>query len=148
MYRSPLICLASALIACSNGQSPDSAHSDSTDSVIKICDLPHRGSSSDVRKARVRGRMLVGEHEIFLTDEERCPAVTLFLEYTTNGPDIILCSNPELVAKFGCPGGNGNGPVVTTEGILRMDPAGEIGWMKVEKMTEFQTLKEARRDGW
>ena len=142
-----LICLASAIAGCSRQQTDVTVPADQADAVIPICDLPHRVASLDGQQARVRGRLLAGAHEIFLTDESTCPEVTLYLKHTPNGPNVNLCSYPELVAKFGCPGGNDNGPVVTTQGRLRKGRLANFAFMDVEKMTDFRTLDEARSEG-
>jgi hypothetical protein len=88
--------------------------------------------------------MMVGAHEAFLTDE-RCPDVQLDLERLRTGPDISLCDSEELVKKFGCPGGNDNGPIVTTVGILKKSHTPKYARIVVEEMTDFAIVHGAKQ---
>jgi len=82
---------------------------------------------------------MVGAHEVFLTDQ-RCPDVQLDLEGTTGGPDISLCNSEVLAKQFGCPGGNDNGPIVTTVGILKKSHTPKYARIVVEEMTDFASV--------
>jgi hypothetical protein len=83
-------------------------------------------------------------HGVFLRDE-KCPGYMLSLEGTENGPDISLCTPERLVKVFGCPGGNGNGPIVTVSGILKPSRAPEYGQVSVEGMTDFENARTGER---
>jgi hypothetical protein len=86
----------------------------------------------------------VAAHHTFLSDD-RCSQVMLVLERTAHGPDISLCSSPELVEKFGCPGGNHNGPAVTTEGVLKKSRSPQVATMFVEEMTDLQNVRDEKK---
>jgi hypothetical protein len=138
-YLTSLCAVFAGLAACSGRNSVLHVMSAEND-VIPVCALPSVPDSMDHQKVRVRGRMLVGAHEIFLTDQ-RCSDVLLFLERAANGPDISLCSSAELVEQFGCPGGNDNGPVVTAAGVLQKSRSPQVATMQVEEMTDFQNVR-------
>ena len=130
------------LHACTKQQSISEGIEDET--VFPICSLPKISESNEGKRISVRGRMMVGAHEIFLSDE-RCSNVQLDLERSTDGPDVTLCESGELTKQFGCPGGNENGPIVTTTGVLRKSHTAEYAKMVVEEMIDFESVRDARQ---
>jgi hypothetical protein len=133
------------LTACTEQKAtPQDSDTKERESVLPICSLPKISEANDGKRVSIRGRMMVGAHEIFLTDE-RCPNMQLDLERATSGPDITLCESEELTKEFGCPGGNDNGPIVTTVGILSKSRTPDYAKMVVEEMIDFESAPDARQ---
>jgi hypothetical protein len=98
------------------------------DRVIPVCSFPKIAASRVGTKIRVRGRLTLHAHGIFLSDE-RCPKTRVDLHIAADGPD--LCG-PELVQQFGCPPAAGE-PIVTAVGVLRRE-----GVLVFDQLVDFE----------
>jgi len=115
------------------------------DQVTPICSFPKIAATSVGVTLRVRGKMTLHAHGIFLSDK-RCPDVRVHLKGTAGGPNISLCDQPELVQKFGCPaGGSDAGPIVTAVGVLRSISEPDNGLLLVEQLLDFEKAHDAER---
>lgn len=114
------------------------------DQVVQLCEFPKIAASSIGEKIRVRGKMTLHAHGVLLSDE-RCPGVMVHLKYIPGGPDISLCSLPELVQRFGCPAGGDAGPMATAVGVLRNISEPENGFLLVEQLVDFESASGAGR---
>lgn len=114
-----------------------------TDRVIVLCEFPKIAASSVGAKLRIRGKMTFHAHGILLSDA-KCPNVRVHLKGTSGGPDVSLCSSPELVQRFGCPAGGDAGPVVTAVGVLREITGPENGFLLVEQLADIEGAIDAR----
>lgn len=113
------------------------------DRVIVLCEFPKIAASNVGAKLRIRGKMTLHAHGILLSDE-KCPNVRVHLKGTPGGPDVSLCSLPELVKRFGCPAGGDAGPVVTAVGVLREITEPENGFLLVEQLADLESAIDAK----
>jgi hypothetical protein len=72
--------------------------------IASVCELAEHAADFDGRRVRVRAQWVVYAHGVTLEDH-RCPKVMLFPRMTEGGPNLSLCSYPDLEERFGCPAG-------------------------------------------
>jgi hypothetical protein len=117
----------------------------SSNAVQSVCALPGLHSQFDLQRIRVRGRVGMHAHGVFLEDKN-CPDYRLYLAGTKQGPDLSFCTPERLAQEFGCPGaGNQNGLIVTVSGILEPSTAPKFGTLLVEEMMDFENARTGAR---
>jgi hypothetical protein len=113
--------------------------------VTSICAFPEIATRSVGERIRIRGKMTLHAHGVLLTDEQ-CPEMQVHLKSTNGGPDISLCSSPELVNRFGCPAGGDSGPLATAIGTLSKVTEPKVGVLLVEELIDFENAIHAGRN--
>lgn len=139
--ESAIVSSVLGLLGCAKGV-PEAV--DAVDAVRGVCDLPALHADHDGQRVKVRGLFAFHAHGVFLMDK-KCPHYMLTLKHTDNGPDITLCTPERLVQEFGCPGGNGNGPIVTVSGVLEPSKTPEYGRISADAMTDFENIRTGER---
>ena len=107
--------------------------------VLSVCEFVSYGAEAIGKTVRVRGRLRSLEHGMFITDSG-CPQNPLYLVAASGGPDPTLCSSEDLSERFGCPGGNDNGPILTVVGVVQKSFTSSVGLLIVKELKDFENL--------